>query len=317
MKQYIPSQAAEVMLASLSDNTIKQYNTGLKQWHSYCQANNVNFYSASVIEVLKFMTLMYEQGNKYGSINSIKSALGLILGPNIMNDHRVKRFMKGIFKLRTPLPRYNVTWNPTLVLNYLSEKFPNENLSLEDLSKKVVTLLALVTAHRVQTLSLTKLSNIKVFSGEKITITISDKIKTSAINRKMPILVLPYFNEKPSICPARAIEQYITRTKDKRSNNCDKLFISFKKPFREVSSQTISRWVKCTLSDSGIDSSVFGAHSTRHAATSAANRLGVSIDLIKSTAGWTGNSQTFAKFYNREVVADNSELFARSLLNSL
>ncbi|CAB0029864.1 unnamed protein product [Trichogramma brassicae] len=48
-------------------------------------------------------------------------------------------------------------------------------------------------------------------------------------------------------------------------------------------------------------------HSTRHAANSAAKRLGVNIDSILQTAGWS-NASTFAKFYDRPVVNDNSGL---------
>lgn len=71
-----------------------------------------------------------------------------------------------------------------------------------------------------------------------------------------------------------------------------------------------------TLGDSGLNTEVFGSHSVRHASTSAANRLGVSIDTIKKTAGWSGSSSTFLRFYNREAVIDTSDSFARSLYRS-
>ena len=67
-------------------------------------------------------------------------------------DHQIKRFFKGVSKLRPPLPRYNVTWNPTVVLNYLESCYPNEEISLDTLTGKFSTLVALITAHRVQTL---------------------------------------------------------------------------------------------------------------------------------------------------------------------
>lgn len=98
------------MLASLAYNTTKQYNPCLKKWYLYCETNNYNFYSASANNVLNFLVFLYKNGNKYGTINSTKAALSLILGSNITNDSRITRFMKGVFKLRTPLPKYNVTW---------------------------------------------------------------------------------------------------------------------------------------------------------------------------------------------------------------
>lgn len=301
------------MLASLSDNTISQYDPCIKKWFFFCQETNIDFFTASAPEVLRFLTNLFDHGCKYGSINSAKSAITLLVGSDTTNDLRVKRFMKGIYKLRTPLPKYSATWDPGVVLNWLSNHYPNEGLAFDLLTKKLITLLALITAHRVQTLSLIRVSNIKLIHNEKFVIKIPDTIKTSALGRSQPLLIIPYFNEKPSICPARTLEQYLKITAQKRQSNCEFLFVSLKKPYKNVCGQSLSRWIKATLQESGIDTSVFSAHSTRHASVSAANKLGVSIDVIKRTAGWTGNSSSFARFYSREVLTESPESFARSL----
>lgn len=215
--------------------------------------------------------------------------------------------------MRPPQPKYDTTWDPKTVLDFLSKWFPNENLTLEQLSQKLITLLALVTGHRMQTLSLIKINNVKK-SDSSITIMISDRIKTSALGRKQPLLTLPYFRKDISICAATTLEAYITRTRDLRYNG-ESLFISFKRPYKVVSTQTLSRWVKKVLNASGVNTDVFSAHSTRHASTSAAKRKGVNLDLIRKTAGWSKNSATFAKFYDRPV-SDDRDQFAMSVLNS-
>lgn len=302
------------MLASLTNSTMKQYDCYLRKWYHFCiSIVHCNIFEVSVTNILEFFMLLFKQGNQYGTINTAKAALSLILGPDVMNNASIKRFMTGVYKLRTPLPRYDCTWDPSIVLNYLSNLYPNEGLTFELLSKKLTTILALVTAHRVQTLSLIRLTNIHK-SNRKYVINITDHIKTSAMNRTQPRLSLPYFDERPSICPARALDCYLELSAKKRSSDCDFLLISFKSLFRRVGSQSLSRWIRATLLESGIDTSVFRSHSTRHATTSAANRLGVSLDVIKKTAGWSANSLTFARFYNRDVVADSSEVFARSIL---
>lgn len=301
------------MLASLTDNTLKQYNPSLKQWHNFCRLKNIDPFSAPITIILQFFVTLFDKGCKYGTLNSTKAALSLILGSNVINNSQIKRFMKGVSKLRPSLPKYNFTWDPAVVLDYLSNLYPNEDLTFEVLSKKLCTLLALVTAHRVQTLSLIRLCIIKKVGSVKFIINISDPIKTSGINRMQPTLILPYYNERPSICPARVLDQYLSESANRRPAECDFLFISFKKPYKRLGSQSLSRWIKTILGESGIDINQFSAHSTRHASTSAARRLGVSIDVIKKTAGWTANSQSFAKFYNREVLVDDSESYARSL----
>ena len=68
-----------------------------------------------------------------------------------------------------------------------------------------------------------------------------------------------------------------------------------------MGTQTLSRWIKRTLKESGVDTGVFSAYSVRHASTSAAKRAGVSIDVIKRIAGWSKDSQVFAKYYGLEL----------------
>lgn len=255
-------------------------------------------YQPSIPIILVFLTQIFNDGAQYGTINSHRAALSLIVG-DISDDDRIIRFCKGVYKLRPPLPRYNVTWDANVVLNYLTTLFPNESLTLERLSKKCSTLLALVTAHRAQTLSKINIDQI-ITLNDKIIIKIKDLIKTSKAGTNQPTLYLPFFNERPEICPARTLVAYLDKTINLRNSN--QLFISHRKPFNRVTSQTLSRWIKSTLKDSGIDVTVFSSHSTRHAATSMAYRQGVSLDAIRQTAGWSGNSTTFAKFYNRPII---------------
>lgn len=139
-------------------------------------------------------------------------------------------------------------------------------IDLELHSKKLITLLALVTAHRVQTLSLIFIQNI-VVNNDNICIYIPDIIKTTRLGSKQPNLIIPFYTIKLEICPANTLLCYLEKTKTLRGE-VKNLFISFKKPFRKVTSQTLSRWIKDILFESGIDTSVFSAHSTRHASTS-------------------------------------------------
>lgn len=286
-----------IMLASLSENTVKQYNTYLKQWYNFCINLNIDYFEVSVPHIISFLTTMYEDGAVFSSLNCCRSALSLILGSKLCNDDRVSRFLKGVFRLRPPLPKYDFTWDPAVVLNFLSQKGNNDSLSLEDLSKKLITLLAIVTAHRVQTFSLIKVSNIKRLSN-KMYIKITDLIKTSRVGSLQPHLVLPFFTDNPNVCPASALD------KTNAIRQSENLFVAYKKPHKSVTAQTLSRWIKSTLGSSGIDISIFSAHSTRHAATSAAQRLGLNIETIRKTAGWSSTSRVFAQFYNRDIVPD-------------
>ena len=78
--------------------------------------------------------------------------------------------------------------------------------------------------------------------------------------------------------------------------------------------QTISRWIKYVLQSSGVDTSLYIAHSVRHAATSKTFKKGISLDIIKSTGGWTKSSSVFANFYNKPII-EGEKSFACSVLN--
>lgn len=300
------------MLASLAPNTMKQYDVCLKKWWYFCSTHSLNIYDVSVPTVICFLTQLFNDGYQYGTLNSCKSALSLILNQEVVNDDSIKRFLKGVFRLKPPKPKYDVTWDVNLVLDKLSLWHPNEELTLEKLTNKTITLLALSTAQRVQTLSKIKVSNIENFS-QRITIKIPDIIKTSRPGFIQPIIHLPVFIEKTAICPATTLLCYIERTSSLRIS--DELFVGIRKPHKPVGTQTLSRWIKQTLSQCGVDTSMFSAHSTRHAASSRAYSLGVSVDTIRKTAGWSRNSTTFAKFYQRDILNNDDTTLAESIIN--
>ncbi|VEN60834.1 unnamed protein product [Callosobruchus maculatus] len=119
---------------------------------------------------------------------------------------------------------------------------------------------------------------------------------------------------KQELCAASSIVDYIQKTKPLR-NKEETLILTHKKPYRPASSQTVSHWIKKkTLGLGGVDTSIFSAHSVRHASTSTAFKAGVSIEVIKNTAGWVPASNTFFSFYNRPLQEPCGN-FARAIVD--
>lgn len=299
------------MISSLSDSTIIQYEVTYKLWWNFCRDRNICPFNVESEPVISFLqNILDSTNNLFGSVNSHRSALSLISLSNLGDDLSLKRFLKGVFKLRPPKPKYNYTWNPEKVIRYFDK---SDDSSLTYLSHKLVTLLTLVTGHRLQTIALIRCSNINI-TDECINIFIPDLIKTSKPNSYQPNLRLPFFKENKNICVASCLLSYLNHTEShRRITNEDHLFLTCSKPLKPATKQTLSRWVKTTLYKAGVDTKIFQAHSTRHAATSAALRSGVSLDVIRRTAGWTQSSQTFAKFYNRPLMENNN--FAECILS--
>lgn len=307
----VPEEALDLMSASLRTGSQKQYDCALRKWSDFCRERNADFYTPSIEDILALLATEFRNGASYGSLNSLRSAISLIAGPFVGQDPRVKRLFKGIAEKRPTRPKYDFTWDPKIVLDYLESLGKNSDLSLEILTEKLVMLLALVTGQRMQALSLIKISNINR-SGDTVQIRIPDTVKTSGRCRSQPLLTFPRCETRRSVCVVTTLESYIERTSQMRKSE-DSLFLALKKPYKKVSSQTLARWVKKTLVKSGIDTTIFSAHSTRHASSSAAMRKGLEWDIIRKSAGWSKESQTFARFYNLPISTDGVS-HARAIL---
>ncbi|KAJ8976062.1 hypothetical protein NQ317_002537 [Molorchus minor] len=255
IQQGLPASAIDIMMSSISPTTLRQYDITWEKWWVYCISCGRNSLMLSHSLIVDF--------------------LSIALSPDLGQHPIINKFCKRVYNMRPSAPRYASSWDPSNILTYLSSLAPNEEISLKQLSIKLITLLALVTAHRMQTFFLIQVQNV-VCKSSSMEIKVPSHIKTSGKGRLQPVLVLPYFQQNPSICAASTRSCYLSRTAELRS--CDRLFIPFKRPHNPVSSQTLGRWVKMVLNASGIDTTQFSTHSTRHATTFAAYRAGVSLD---------------------------------------
>ncbi|XP_057338526.1 uncharacterized protein LOC130676391 [Microplitis mediator] len=311
LKQDFNEKAVELLVGSITDSTMKQYNKPLQEWKKFSSERKIDMFKPQTNQVINWLTQKYQEGASYGSLNTARSALSLIAGDKIGKDPTISRLMKGVFNQRPSKPKYEKIFSLDPVLDNLEKLYPLENLSMLELTEKLVMLLAIVTAHRKQTLALIKVNNImKTDSGYEIKI--PDRIKTTKPGGYQPLLIIPKFEENPKLCAASVLERYLRVTKEKRDKT-ENLLLTTRSPFGAASKDTISRWIRAFLNKSGIGAE-FGPHSVRHASTSAALKKGVDINVIKSLAGWSERSRTFDRFYNRPIINDK-KTFTDSILN--
>ena len=144
-----------------------------------------------------------------------------------------------------------------------------------------------------------KESDFKKQSQDCLSFVIVEHLKTSKPGKSLEVkfMSLP---EDPSLCTRSTLAAYILRTEKQRSSS--KLFISFIRPHKPVTTSTIGRWIKSVLSSAGIDTSLFKAHSVRGASVTNAYFKGVPVAKILRTADWT-NERTFRKYYLKEHIA--------------
>jgi len=312
-RKSLAPNVVKLLLSSCVSSTWTQYNTYFLKWQNFCNVEVCSVISPTVNHVLSFLTSLYESGLGYSSVNTARSSLSLFLskieGYNAGDHPLVCRLVRAIGKNRPPQARYSTIWDAGMVLNVFKKWKNNDELSLAQLTYKCAALLALVSAQRVQTLSLIKVSNMKF--TETLTIFIKDNIKTSAPGRVQPTIIVPRFISEPKLCVFSCVSSYLEKTLPIRKSDC--LFLTLVKPHSAASTQTISRWLKVVLIEAKVNTSIYKSHSYRHAATSKAKDKGVCIDSIFRTAGWTTGSSTFANFYSRPITNINE--FAEAILN--
>lgn len=312
MNKGTPVSAMEATLASITQATTAQYSKPIKLWWLFCKRHQIDPFLPPVSTFLDFLSAFLSKVGSYSTLNTYRSAISLISSNEIGSHPLVKRFFKGVAALRPQRPRYDFIWDPAPVIGRLASLYPHVDLSLEIISRKLITLLALTTAQRMQTFAAIQRSNVRF--ADALFIKIPDRLKTSGIGRSQPLLVFKPFIDRPELCVFSLVKFYLERTEDLRQESCDDFFISARSPYKPVSSQTLGRWVKAELCAAGIDISFFSAHSTRHASTSLAASKGINLDKIRRTAVWSTSSEVFTRFYNRPIVRNPS--FYSSIINT-
>ena len=309
-RQGVSQPAAEIIIASWRGTTQKQYGTYFKRWLSLCGRGAIDPISPPVNEVLNYLTVLFHEGRGYSAINTARSALSAIItlqsGMTLGAHPLIKRFMRGVFTSRPALPRYNVTWDVSVMLTYLKSLSPVKKLPLMQLSHKLVALLALLTAQRGQSLHLVDIRNLTITKSH-VKIRFGDLVKQSRPGHHLGELVIPGYAPDRRLCILKVLKEYMKRT-GKLRKTATRLFITTIRPHKSVSRDTIARWMKTTMKNAGIDTSIFKPHSTRAASTSGAR---VPLATILKTAGWS-TSCTFRKYYKKPVL--DKDQFARDLL---
>ena len=314
-KRGLSGKASSILLASWKPGTKKQYATFYSRWFRFCRQRPCDPFSTSIETVIEFLASLFENDLGYSAINTARgalSSLGLSFDGFAAGSHPlVVRFLKGVYCLRPSQPRYTHTWDASVVLKFLMTLSPLESLSLKLLSFKLVMLIALTSASRVQGIKYLKVSNMKKFENDMYYhFHYTDMLKTSRPNFNQEIVLRAYTLDK-SLCVYSVLEEYLKRTEALRKS--DFLLISYVKPHDDVSTDTVARWIRTVMTLAGVDTNVFKAHSVRSASVSKAKSCNIPIDDILHQAGWS-KKETFKTYYDKPVLQSTCNMFSDAVL---
>ena len=224
----------------------------------------------------------------------------------------VVQLLKGAYNLKPPLPTYSSTWEVDKVVSFLDQLGPYGSLSLKDLSQKLGLLLALTAMERVSEVIAHDLRYRQILP-EGVIFHLSELTKKSRVGHDLKRSFHASFPCNTNLCVVDCLKEYERRTRlfrPKDPTKPNKLLLSYIKPYKSISAESLSRWIRDILSRAGIDTNIFKAHSVRGASASACNK-GIPLEDILRLADWSTDS-TFRRFYYRPQYNPNT---ARQLLN--
>lgn len=309
------STTTRLLSSATRQSTNKAYDSAWGKWSRWCDTREIDPISANLRDILSFLSDQFDNNLQYRTINVFRSAISSVHqwvdGKPVGQHPTVIRLMKGIANERPFKPRYSSTWDVSRVTSYLSSLGDNDKLCLRLLTKKLLMLLALISPERSSVLSDLNIQFLKK-QPDGFTFTLTKPRKTGD-PRSLTTIAFPSFTEDNTLCPLKCLESYLNATREFRTlPECEKLFLSIIRPHRPVSKGTIARWLCDTISASGIDSSIFKAHSTRAASTSTAAKKQLPLNDILKMADWTSAS-TFQRFYYKPTIDDS---YAKTVLKA-
>ena len=279
----------DVLAQSVRPGTSSQYNSCWQYFMNWCITRETDPAEAPLAKVLEFLSHLFrERGLAYRTKNCYRSAISSfhapIDGSNVGKHPLVSRFLKGVFNLRPPLPKYTFFWDIKTVLDHLSSWHSPKMLDLKQLSVKTVTLLAINCNEKSSVLTSLDLS--QHWSSDSKVVFWSGKLLKQSNPSKPFKKFEVQLDQDARICPFVHLKECIDRTSLLRQN-ATQLFISYVNPHKPVTSSTLAKWMLNALKQSPVDVDKFKAHSIRGASTSIAVNMCVSINDIISTADWT------------------------------
>ena len=244
--QGLSGQATDLIINSWRSKTSKSYDSLFSRWNRWCSERGSDPLSGPVSEVANFLGSLYQEGYQYNSVNAYRSAISSVHnradGVPVGQHPIITRLIKGIFNVRPPIPRYSNTWDVQRVLNFLQSRGKSETLSLKWLTLKSVFLLAITRPSRSADLSQLDTSRMRP-AGNGVSFLPSALAKQSRQGKPIETFFFPSFPQNPILCPVETISVYI----DQVRGNETKLFLSFIKPHKAVTSSTIARWLRTVL----------------------------------------------------------------------
>lgn len=330
--QGFSQRVIERIMGARALSTQKHYKSQWDVFAGWSVAKKIDPFNASLPLLAEFFDFLFrEREVSVRTIKNYRSAIAFYwrtqIGFVIPEDDKVIKDLFKSYKRERPIPHKHVTqWDIGYVLSFFSSgRFKDWNsLSDKDLTLKTVFLFALASGKRRSEIhAITK--GVRWIQGEfrKVELRpsadfISKTQLACDIGKLRPFTISsldelagPEGKDDKLLCPVRSLRYYLQRSSEYRSEEQQKLFISYRRGMaKDIRPMTISAYIREAIvlayaSDPGrAVPSQIKAHSVRHVATSLQALKCFSLDDLLKAGAWS-TPNVFISFYLQEFSVDS------------
>ena len=295
--------ARKILDSRIRKSTRDKYTVYWKQFKRFCVKFNKKPQEMEVDSIVNFFAELYDREKSFSVINTAKLAISHHLSfppyKHLSEHPLVDNFFKGLFNLKPPKPKLSFTWDVNRMFTHFNSLETNDKLSDKDLSQKLCMLLLLIGGQRVNTIYNFTVDRM-IMTDVAVSFAPGQVLKHSRKGKKLDTFIYRAYNANKKLCVLDCLTEYMRRRTPRVDKSCNSLLITYGKPFRMASADTIRRWIKdlfttCKIYD-------FSAHSCRSASTSKAALIMDIEDVIKK--GCWKNARTFLEFYDKEIIVE-------------
>ena len=174
-----------------------------------------------------------------------------------------------------------------VVLNFIKSTWgETDRLGRKELSLKLCMLLALTTSsrdsgiHHLDIKFMVNTSDKVIFHSHKLH-------KSRRKGKPPPSLTMYVYSPDKQLCVIQTLNKYLEMMKNRRDPSRTQLLLSYRKPYKEIASSTVSGWIKKALELANMETNAFKWHSTRSASTSKVNLTGLALSNILHRGLWS------------------------------
>ena len=310
----ISRAVAQRIYSSKRSSTNNLYDYRWKSWVDWCIRRQMDPCNPTINGFAEFLIFLHNKNFCPATVKGYRSAISTTLkqiskidfsNESVLSDV-VKSFELERPRLRSHFPK----WDLTLVLSSLLAPpyEPLESCGFKELTLKTVFLIAFASGRRRSEVHAFSVTDVQ-FSDQSVTLFtfpgfLAKNQLPSVLSPAICIPALKGQGDTPLLCPVRALRIYLTRVFPRRKNR-KRVFISHLENYqKEISSDTVSRWIVQTIrfayEGSSLELPKVNAHEVRALAPSWAWFNRVALEDILRASYWSSEN-SFIRFYLRDI----------------